>query len=152
MTVKGWNDNPIAHRVIGLDQNYFVITKQIQCQKIPNSETSGCGKSMNYYVKYLKAVQKDIKLKKRLGYEVQSYQPFSNFDNQSAYAGFYPSRWYINCIYMDYMEHIRPALDQCLSALTDYVIFSTGISGSGPQKTALIQLALPKSVYLLHVY
>ena len=30
--------------------------------------------------------------------------------------------------------------------------FSTGISGSGPQKTALIQLALPKSVYLLHVY
>ena len=98
MTVKGWNDNPIAHRVIGLDQNYFVITKQIQCRKIPNSETSGCGKSMNYYVKYLKAVQEDIKLKKRLGYEVQSYQPFSNFDNQSAYAGFYPSRWYINCI------------------------------------------------------
>ena len=30
--------------------------------------------------------------------------------------------------------------------------FSTGIYGSGPQKTALIQLALPKSVYLLHVY
>jgi len=23
---------------------------------------------------------------------------------------------------MDYMEHIRPALDQCLSALTGYVI------------------------------
>lgn len=53
---------------------------------------------------------------------------------------------------MDYMEHICPSLDQCLSALTDYVIFSTGISGSGPQKTALIQLALPTSVYLLHVY
>jgi len=49
MTVKGWNDNPIAHRVFGLDQNYFIITKQIQCQKFPNSETSGCGKSMNYY-------------------------------------------------------------------------------------------------------
>ena len=63
-------------------------------------------------LKYLKAVQKDIKLKKRLGYEVQSYQPFSNFDNQSAYAGFYPSQWYISCIYMDYMEHIHPALDQ----------------------------------------
>jgi len=30
--------------------------------------------------------------------------------------------------------------------------FSTGISGTGPQKTPLIQLALPKSVYLLHVY
>ena len=49
MTVKGWNDNPIARRVIGLDQNYFIITKRIQCRKIPNSETSGCGKSMNYY-------------------------------------------------------------------------------------------------------
>ena len=49
MTVKGWNDNPIARRVVGLDQNYFIITKQIQCQKFPNSETSGCGKSMNYY-------------------------------------------------------------------------------------------------------
>ena len=49
MTVKGWNDNPIAHRVFGLDQNYFIITKQIQCWNFPNSKTSGCGKSMNYY-------------------------------------------------------------------------------------------------------
>ena len=61
MTVKGWNDNCIARRVIGLDQNYFVITKRIQCRKIPNSETSGCGKSMNYYVKYLKAEEKVMK-------------------------------------------------------------------------------------------
>lgn len=73
-------------------------------------------------LKYLQAVQKDIKSKKSLGYDVQSYQPFSNFDNQSEYAGFYPSWWYINSIYMDYMEHICPALDQCLSALTGYVI------------------------------
>ena len=73
-------------------------------------------------LKYLQTVQNDIKSKKSLGYGVQSYQPFSNFDNQSEYAGFYPSRWYINRIYMDYMEHIRPALDQCLSALTGYVI------------------------------
>ena len=49
MLSKGWFDNPIGHRVVGLDQNYFIITKQIQCQKIPNSETSGCGKSMSYY-------------------------------------------------------------------------------------------------------
>ena len=39
----------------------------------------------------LKYLHADIKLKKSLGYKVQSYQPFSNFDNQSAYAGFYPS-------------------------------------------------------------
>lgn len=185
MTVKGWNDNPIARRVVGLDQNYFIITKRIQCRKIPNSETSGCGKSMNYYdpavldqldptlvaefpaflthksgidktlmaliragvahrlsssawskvlremhvrehdlreIKYLRAIQKNIKFKNNHGYPVSSYQPFSNFDNHSEYAGFSPSRWYINRTYMDYMEHIRPALDQCLSALTGYII------------------------------
>ena len=49
MTVKGWNDNPIARRVVGLDQNYFIITKRIQCRKNPNSDSSGCGKSLNYY-------------------------------------------------------------------------------------------------------
>jgi len=27
MTSMGWNDNPIGHRVVGLDQNYFIITK-----------------------------------------------------------------------------------------------------------------------------
>jgi len=32
-------------------------------------------------LKYLQAIQKDIKLKKSLGYAMQSYQPFSNFDN-----------------------------------------------------------------------
>jgi len=27
MGIKGWNDNPIARRIIGLDQNYFIMTK-----------------------------------------------------------------------------------------------------------------------------
>ena len=30
--------------------------------------------------------------------------------------------------------------------------FSTGFLGSGPQKTALIQIALSKSVYLFHIF
>lgn len=30
--------------------------------------------------------------------------------------------------------------------------FTTGLSGTGPQKTALIQIALPTAVYLLQVY
>ena len=41
-------------------------------------------------VKYLKAIKKEIKFKINHGYEVSSYQPFSNFDNQSEHAGFYP--------------------------------------------------------------
>jgi hypothetical protein len=185
MTVKGWNDNPIARRVVGLDQNYFIITKIIHCRKIPNSDSSGCGKSLNYYdpgvlsqldpvlvaefpaclthrsgidktlmaliraglahrlsssawskvlreihvrehdlreIKYLQAIQRDIKFKRNHGYRVPSYQPFSTFNNKSEYAGFYPSRWFINRVYMDFMEEIRPALNQCLSALTGYII------------------------------
>lgn len=30
--------------------------------------------------------------------------------------------------------------------------YSTGLNGTGPQKTALIQIAAPKAVYLLQVY
>ena len=66
--------------------------------------------------------RRDIKFKKNHGYRVPHYQPFSAFDNESEYAGFYPSRWFINRIYMDFMQEIHPALDQCLSALTGYVI------------------------------
>ncbi|PPQ83062.1 hypothetical protein CVT25_005220 [Psilocybe cyanescens] len=187
MTVKGWNSDPIARRVVGIDQVYYIMTKRVQCKKktSPNSEHPGCGKSMNYYdpiildqldptlvaefpaflthrsgidktlmtliragiahqlsssawskvlrelhvrehdlreFKYLQAIKKDIKFKTTQGYEVPAYQPFSSFDNSSEYAGFYPSRWYINSVYMDYMELIHPSLDQCLSALTGYVI------------------------------
>jgi hypothetical protein len=53
---------------------------------------------------------------------IHAYEPFSDFHDKDGYAGFYPSRWYINTVYMDYMEHIRPFLDQCVSALTGYII------------------------------
>jgi hypothetical protein len=54
--------------------------------------------------------------------ETKAYLPFSEFDDKGGYAGFYPSRWYITNVYVDYMEHIRPILDQCMSALTGHVI------------------------------
>ena len=52
----------------------------------------------------------------------RSYDPFSDFGDKNGYAGYWPSRWYINTVYVDYMEHIRPALDQCVAALTGYII------------------------------
>ena len=50
------------------------------------------------------------------------YEPFSAFDDRSGWAGRSPSRWYINTIYQDYMEHIRPYLDQCMSMLSAYIL------------------------------
>jgi hypothetical protein len=50
MSIKGWNDNPIACQVVGLDQNYYIMTMQIQCRaKHDQPESGGCGKSYNLY-------------------------------------------------------------------------------------------------------
>ena len=45
LTVKGWNDNPVARRVVSLDGLYYVITQHVHCDK----RTGGCGRSMNLY-------------------------------------------------------------------------------------------------------
>ncbi|KAJ7495368.1 hypothetical protein FB451DRAFT_1020008, partial [Mycena latifolia] len=45
LSPKGWNDNPIARRVVGLDWVYYVMTKRVQCARAGN----GCGKSWNLY-------------------------------------------------------------------------------------------------------
>lgn len=182
MTIKCWNDNPIARRVIGLDCNYYVMTQRIQCRKYGGS---GCGKSYNLYdplildqldpglvaefpaflthrsgidktvmsliragiahrlsssawskilrelhmrnhdlreIKYLYAIQRDQKLCESIGAEAKLYQPFSAFNDKTAYNGFSPSKKYINNIYMDYMQQIRPVLDQCMSSLTGHII------------------------------
>ena len=72
---------------------------------------------------YLHALTAAKKQERALNVEgVHAYEPFSNFHDKNGYARFYPSRWYINTVYMDYMEHIRPFLDQCVAALTGYVI------------------------------
>ena len=72
-------------------------------------------------LQYLHAVQKHMK-RANNGDRSNSYMLFSEFDDRNGYAGFSPSRWYITNVYMDYMQHIRPILDQCMSALTGYVI------------------------------
>lgn len=46
MTIKCWNDNPVARRVIGLDHNYYIMTQRIHCRKYNGV---GCGKSYNLY-------------------------------------------------------------------------------------------------------
>jgi len=71
---------------------------------------------------YLHAIHSENKTREAHGIVERSYEPFSAFNNKAGYAGFYPSRWYINTIYMDYMEHIRPILDQCMASLTGYVL------------------------------
>ena len=45
LTVKMWNDKPIACRVVTLDGLYYVMTKCVHC----DSRSGGCGKSMNLY-------------------------------------------------------------------------------------------------------
>ena len=45
LTVKMWNDKPIARRVVTLDGLYYVMTKRVHC----DSRSGGCGKSMNWY-------------------------------------------------------------------------------------------------------
>jgi hypothetical protein len=45
LTVKCWNDNPIARRVVTLDGLYYVMTQRVHCDK----RAGGCGKSMNLY-------------------------------------------------------------------------------------------------------
>ena len=45
MVIKGWNTDPIAHQVVGLDQNYYIMTMQIHCR----DTGGGCGKSYNLY-------------------------------------------------------------------------------------------------------
>jgi hypothetical protein len=72
---------------------------------------------------YLHAIHNEKKKQHAVGVEdEQAYEPFSEFHNKDGYAGFYPSCWYINTVYMDYMEHICPILDQCVAALTGYVL------------------------------
>ncbi|KAJ7458694.1 hypothetical protein B0H11DRAFT_2199426, partial [Mycena galericulata] len=181
LKIKGYNDKPLARRVVALDHVYYVMTNQVHCRL----DNGGCGRSWNLYdplildqldrglaecfpsfltarsgidktlmtliragiahrmsasawskilrelhvrehdlreLQYLYAIHRKKKIDATLGIAEQSFEPFSVFDDKSKYAGFYPSRWYINNVYMDYMQHIRPILDQCMAALTAFMI------------------------------
>lgn len=72
---------------------------------------------------YLHAVLLATKRERSLNHEGEkTYSRFSTFDDKDGYGGFSPSRWYINTVYQDYMEHIRPYLDQCVATLPGHVI------------------------------
>jgi len=75
-----------------------------------------------HLLEYLQAIVREKQQPNRMGVQGKTYTPFSSFEDKNAYAGFYPSCWYINSIYMDYMEHIQPVLDQCMATLTGTVI------------------------------
>ena len=72
-------------------------------------------------LQYLQTIQMQMKHTFN-HHEPKVYLPFFEFDDKGGYSGFYPSQWYITNVYVDYMEHIRPILDQCMSALTGHVI------------------------------
>lgn len=47
----------------------------------------------------------------------EKLEPFSLFSDKTGYAGFSPSRWYINQVYVEYMGHIKPYQDQAMAAV-----------------------------------
>jgi hypothetical protein len=48
--------------------------------------------------------------------------PFSSFWDKKGYAGFSPSPWYINSVYIDYMSYVKPYQDQAMSALAATIV------------------------------
>ena len=48
--------------------------------------------------------------------------PFSSFDDQKGYAGFVPSVSYLCSVFVNYMESIKPALDQHTSLLSTQIL------------------------------
>jgi hypothetical protein len=72
---------------------------------------------------YLYALSVVKKRERSLDVEgLHAYEPFLDFHDKNGYAGFYPSRWYINTVYMNYIEHLQSFLDQCVSASRGHVI------------------------------
>lgn len=52
----------------------------------------------------------------------EPHQPFSDFKDRHGYAGYIPSRKYLNTVYANQIIQIRPILDRCQSSLTGAVL------------------------------
>ncbi|KAJ7725545.1 hypothetical protein B0H16DRAFT_1781847 [Mycena metata] len=60
------------------------------------------------YLHALKAATSDLP---------EPLQVFSSFSDKKGFAGFSPSRWYLNQLYVEYMNHIKPHQDQAMAAI-----------------------------------
>ena len=177
LSIKGFNDNPIASRVITLDSCYYILTQRVECSQ----KSGGCGKSWNLcdpmimeqldpglaacfpaFLTHRSGIDKTIITLIRAGmahslssnawskilrelhlrehdlreltylYAIQkeeskhnvpkAYPLFSKFEDKSGYAGLAPHRSYITTLYIDFIEHVRHVLDQCVAALPAGII------------------------------
>ena len=116
----------LTHRS-GIDKTLMTLIRAGIAHRVSSSAWSKIMRELHVHehdlreLKYLHAVTANVGDQSRLNSAVKTYTPFSGFDDQSGYGGFSPSK-YIKNIYMDYMDHIRPILDQCMSALSGHII------------------------------
>jgi len=112
----------------GIDKTLMTLIQAGMAHRLSASAWADILRELNVHrhdlheLDYLHAIFREKKKSALLNIQSNIYAPFSKFDDKDGYAGFCPSRWYINSVYMDYMEHIHPILDQCMSALTGYII------------------------------
>ncbi|KAE9390707.1 hypothetical protein BT96DRAFT_1002033 [Gymnopus androsaceus JB14] len=71
---------------------------------------------------YLHFIHTEKSKQERLNQSQWSYTPFPNYSDKLTYGGFSPSKDYINSVYIDFMENIRPILDQCMAAQSGYIL------------------------------
>ena len=117
----------LTHRS-GIDKTLVTLIRAGMAHRVSSSAWGDILRELNVRrhdlreLDYLHAIYKEKKQASLLNIPEKKYTPFSSFEDKDGYAGFSPSRWYISAVYMDYMEHIRPILDQCMSALTGHII------------------------------
>jgi hypothetical protein len=118
----------LTHRS-GIDKTLMTLVRAGMAHHVSSSAWSKILRELHVRqhdlqeLNYLHAIHRDKKWQYAVGVkDEQLYKPFSDFHNKDGYAGYYSSCWYINAVYMDFMEHIRPILDQCIAALTGYIL------------------------------
>src|SRR4051794_5074880 len=100
----------LTHRS-GIDKTLMTLIRAGMAHRLSASAWADILRELNFRkhdlreLDYLHAIYKAKERAALLGAEEDIYVPFSKFDDRNDYAGFHPSRWYINSVYMDYMEH-----------------------------------------------
>ena len=104
----------LTHRS-GIDKTLMTLIRAGIAHQMSSSAWSSVLRELHVHehdlqeLNYLHALSVAKKRERSLSVEgLHAYEPFSDFHDKNGYTGFYPSRWYINTVYMDYMEHIQP--------------------------------------------